>query len=119
MIKTIKKIEKMKSYANIVNNNDIERRIFTMMAIGFSVFVAIYLFLLCNMVFNIIGRKNMEMELRSLSSSVGNLELSYLSLSQKANLDLAHQMGFSESTNKEFAARKAIGSLKASFGNDL
>ena len=112
----------MKTYAgsvSIVNNNNLERRIFTTLLLGFAFFTAIYLLLLGNMIFNIIERKTAETEIRNLSSSVSGLELSYLSLSKNINLDMAGSLGFSETSQKKFTSRKALGSLKLASSNDL
>ncbi len=63
--------------------------------------------LLGNIVFSIIEGRTAETEVRSLSSDVSALELDYLSLSNKVNLDLSYQMGFVE-VKAKFATRKSI-----------
>ena len=62
------------------------------------------------MVFNIVERKALEGRALTLSNEVGNLELEYLSVSQKVDLNLAYSLGFKE-TKKTFANRKALGSI--------
>ena len=106
---------KLKSYApniNIVNNNDINRQILRTMLYTLGGLAMCYVFLLGSMIFNIIERKSVETEARALSNEVGSLELQYLSLSSKVDLDFAKSLGFKETSNKTFATRKALGSIK-------
>ncbi len=104
---------KLKSYAgnvNIIDSGNLQKRIFSMMlwTLGFLAFV--YVLLLGNMVFNIVERKAFEGRALTLSNEVGNLELKYLSESQKVDLNLAYSLGFKE-IKKTFANRKALGSI--------
>ena len=46
--------------------------------------------------FNIVERKALEGRALTLSNEVGNLELEYLSVSQKVDLNLAYSLGFKE-----------------------
>jgi len=97
---------------NIMNNNIEVRKI--ILNIILSVFGALafwYVLILGNTVFNIIQRKTLEREALVLSNEVGNLELSYLSISNSVDLPLSLSMGFKE-TKATFATRKFLGSLK-------
>ena len=60
------------------------------------------------MVSNIIARKGYEMDARSLSSEVGELELSYLAKSNNVDLALSYSLGFKEA-KATFATRKTVG----------
>ncbi len=104
---------KLKSYAgnvNIIINNNLHRRILNLMLWTLGALALFYVFFLGNMVFNIVERKALEGYARTLSSEVGNLELQYLSVSQKIDLDLAYSLGFKEVKTK-FATRKSLGSI--------
>ena len=105
---------KIKSYAsnvNIVNNNDLAKRALHFMFLSLGVLSIIYFIVLSNMVFNIVQRRNLESQARTLTNDVNNLELSYLSLSNKVDLNLAYSLGFKE-TKTEFTTRKTLGSIK-------
>lgn len=105
---------KMKSYTdgvNIVNNNNIEERIFKTVIFSGIVLALFYMLILGNMVFNIIERKSLEADARTLSNEVGNLELQYLSMSNKIDLNFSYALGFKE-TKTKFATRKSLGSIK-------
>ena len=104
---------KLKSYArnvSIVDNGNLQKRILNMMLWMFGILAFCYLFFLGNMVFNIVERKSLEGYALALSKEVGDLELEYLSASQKVDLTLAHSLGFKEIQTK-FATRKALGSI--------
>lgn len=97
----------------IITNNNIEIRKIVL-GVMLSVLAALavcYVLILCNMVFNIVGRKTLEKEALVLSNEVGNLELSYLSVSNSVDTALSSSMGYKE-TKATFAIRKSLGSLK-------
>lgn len=104
---------KLKSYANnvnIIDNGNLQKKILNTMIWMFAILAFFYVFFLGNMVFNIVERKSLETYAHNLQSDVGNLELEYLSMSQKVDLNLAYSLGFKEIKTK-FAIRKALGSI--------
>lgn len=104
---------KLKSYANnvnIIDNGNLQKRILTLMLWTLGILALSYVFLLGNMVFNIVERKTLETYAHTLSNEVGNLELEYFSMTQKVDLNLAYSLGFKE-TKATFASRKTLGSL--------
>jgi hypothetical protein len=94
---------------NIMNNNiEIEKVIFNTM-LSVTVLLAIfYVSILGNMVFNIVERKTLEKETLSLVNEIGELELSFLSVSNSVDMNLSSTMGFKE-TKATFAIRKSLG----------
>ncbi len=105
---------KMKGYvgqANVLDHNS-QSRLLGFLLLTFGLLAISYLFLLGNMVFNIVERKALENEARTLANEVGGMELTYLSMSSKIDLELAHSQGFKE-VKAKFATRKALGSLPA------
>ena len=77
---------KIKTYSgnvNIVNNNNLDRRILNAMLVSLGVLALCYVLFLGSMIFNIIGRKSAEVNASALSSQVGDLELQYLTMSSK------------------------------------
>jgi hypothetical protein len=97
---------------NITNNNiEVNRIILNTMLLVFGALAILYFFILGNMVFNIVQRKNLEKEALTLSSQVGNLELSYLSVSNSVDVALSSSMGF-KATQVNYAVRKSLGTLK-------
>lgn len=108
-----------KFHTNIVNNNDLEKRVFRGMVYFSSFLVLCYFLLLSNMVWNIVSRKSLETQAMHLNNEVSNLELQYLASADKIDLDLAHSMGFTETKNKQFAKNTALGGLNTIAYNGL
>ncbi len=107
---------KLKSHAsnvNIINNGNLQRRILNIMLWTLGILAFFYVFLLGNMVFNIVERKALEGYAYALSNDVGDLELEYLSMSKKVDLNLAYSLGFKEIKTK-FVTRKTLGLLNLS-----
>lgn len=78
---------------------------------SFGVLALWYVFLLGNMVMNIVERRSLEKETFSLSNEVRDMELVYLSMSNNIDLAFSHSIGFKETAAK-FATRKSLGSIK-------
>lgn len=105
---------KLKSYsksASIADNSDLNRRIFRVMFWLIIALAFCYVLLVGNTVFNIVERKALEVSAHSMSNEIGELELQYLSVSNKVDLALAESLGFKE-TKAKFATRKALGSIE-------
>lgn len=111
---------KLKNYGgniSIVDNNNLERRIFYILLSFCGALGLCYILILGNMTFSIVERKSLEAQARTLSNEVQGLELTYLEMSSKVDLALAESLGFKE-TKTNFATRKSIGSVKFA-NNDL
>jgi len=94
---------------NITNNNiEMSKAILNTMLYTLALLALLYFLILGNMVFNIVQRKNLEKQELGLSSQVGNLELSYLSLSNSVDVALSSSMGF-KTTQVNYAVRKSLG----------
>lgn len=105
---------KIKNYAgsvDIVNNNNLQRRILNIALSSLGALAVFYVLLLGNMVFNIVERKSLETNLRTLSSEVAELELTYLSISNTVDSNLGLSLGFKEQP-ATYATRKSLGSVK-------
>lgn len=89
-------------------NNDIERITLRLIFWSFAALALLYILLLGNMVFDIVERRSLEINARSLSNEVRNLELTYLSMSNNVDLALSYSMGFKEA-KASFAIRKSLG----------
>jgi hypothetical protein len=103
---------KLNSYTRSTSmvNSVINKRLFAIMVWCLIVLALCYALFLGNMVFNILERKTFEADARTISNEIGNLELQYLSASNKIDLALAESLGFKEIKAK-FATRKTLGSI--------
>lgn len=104
------KVKKYANNVNIIDSGNLQRQILNTMFWMLGILAFGYVFFLGNMVFNIVERKSLEGYAQTLSNEVSNLELEYLSTSQKVDLNLAYSLGFKE-TKAKFATRKALGSI--------
>ena len=107
---------------NIVRNasivhNDIERIAFRFIVWSFGALALLYVIFLGNMVKDVIERRSLETRAHIIANEVGNLELTYLSLSNNIDLNLSYSLGFKE-TQVIFAPRKSLGlGLTGELGN--
>jgi len=111
------KINKYVSSVGVVNNN-LERLIFNVILGSFGVLALLYILFLGNMVLNIVERRSLDTDARALASEVGNLEFTYLTMSNNVDLTFSYSLGFKE-TQAVFATRKALslGSINTPFDN--
>ncbi|MFA5841545.1 MAG: hypothetical protein WC835_01105 [Candidatus Paceibacterota bacterium] len=101
----------MQKYAIEFNNRtitlvegSIERNVFLFISSALAASFALYLVFVGATIVNIVERKNIESGNRTLSSRVSELELAYLSESNKVDLNLAYSLGFKDATNAVFAS---------------
>ena len=105
---------KLKSYAGnvrIINDGNLYRRILNSLLLALALLSFLYIAFLGNMIKNIVERKTFENSARALHNEVSELELTYLSESQKIDLELSKTLGFRESVAK-YVTRQSIGILK-------
>ena len=95
------------SGVSLVNNN-IEKLILNIILGSFGVLAILYLVFLGNMVKDIVERRSLEADARTLSNEVANLGLTYMSMSSGVDLNLSYSLGFKE-TKTTFATRKSLG----------
>jgi len=110
MKRTAIKIKKYTKNVNIVNNNNLEKRILCILLYSFGICAFLYVLILGNMTFNVVARQSLGVHVRTLSNEVGDLELKYLSLSNKVDLAMSSEMGFKEAKT-QYAVRKSLGTL--------
>lgn len=110
MKRTAIKIKKYTTNVNIVNNNNLGKRMLNILLCSLGMLALLYVLILGNITFNIVARQSFGINARTLSNEVGNLELKYLSLSNKIDLALSKEMGFREA-NTKFAVRKSLGAI--------
>jgi hypothetical protein len=106
------KIKRYGSNVGIVDNGNLQSKMLHVILFSFGALALCYVLILGNMVFNIVARKAIEVEARTLANDVSELELSYLSASNKIDLALGHSMGFKEA-KAQFVTRKFSGSVGA------
>jgi len=94
-------------------------RLLNGMFVSLGVLIAIYLFMVASITFNIVNRKISEAETKTLSAKVGQLELSYLSAYKDIDLSASRELGFIE-VKPEFVTRSGgIGTTALSSGKKL
>jgi hypothetical protein len=64
-----------------------------------------YIYLIGSITFNILARKTLEADVRSLASNISKLELTYLDNANKIDKNFALSSGFVEVKNNIFATR--------------
>lgn len=110
MKKASLKIKRYTNNVNIINNNNIEKRILSILLYSLGVLALAYILILGNTIFNVVARQSFGAEIKNLSNEVGNLEFEYLAMSNKVDLALSNEMGFKEA-KKTFAVRKSLSVL--------
>ncbi len=93
---------------SIVNNQDLEKRIFKGLVFALAVLFASYIYFVGHTVFNIVARKAIDVDARNLTSAVSSLELEYFSLSNKIDLSYAESAGFINPNQTAFANRENL-----------
>lgn len=112
MKQNILKINTYASSLSIINNSNLESKLFKLMLGILGILAISYIFIIGNITLNIIERTALLESEHSMSNELGDLELQYLALSSKVDLNLAYSLGFKEA-KASFATRSTAGDTYA------
>jgi hypothetical protein len=79
--------------------------IFRLLIGAFAILSITYLYFITSITFNVLARKSLETTIRTLGSSISELELSYLARVNTIDKNFALSIGFSDSKDMLFATR--------------
>lgn len=113
------KVKQYTNEVNIINNNDIERRVLKAILLSFGFLSLLYVLFLGNMIFNIIERRTLEAEARTVGNEVMDLESTYLSMSSKLDLESSFAMGFKEITPSYATRPSSLGLNSKANSNEI
>jgi glycerol-3-phosphate acyltransferase PlsY len=91
---------------NIMVNNHTRRTLFRVLVSLLVVLSIIYIYLIGSITFNVLARKSLENTVRTLGTSVSELELTYLNTTNKIDKSYALSLGFVDMHDTLFAARQ-------------
>jgi hypothetical protein len=107
-------IEKTKIYSGkvkVIDNDNLQSRIFRILLVLLGALALCYFLISVKMVFNIVARQDLGIQVKNLTKEVSDLELKYFSLSSKLDIASSKEMGFQE-TRAQFATRKSLTALE-------
>lgn len=90
---------------NMMENNYTRRTMFRFLLSGIIILCILYVYFIGSITFNILARKSLESNSRTLGSNVSQLELTYLANSSKIDRNYALSKGFVDARNNIFVAR--------------
>lgn len=105
---------KINKYTKSVSNIDtmnLNTNILKYIFYSFGVLAFGYVFILGNMITNILERRAFEIEIRELTNSISALELDYLEKGSNIDLAYSHSLGFSD-TKVFYVTRQNIEHIK-------
>jgi hypothetical protein len=98
------KINTAKNNRAILNNNDMNRRVFFIVLSLFGIVAGLYVYFLGTIVFGVLERRTVATEAQTMRQEVNDLQIRYLSLNNSINLGLASSLGFTEAKGALFAS---------------
>ncbi len=104
-------INKYANNATVIHHVDLNARILKSIFYAFGLLALGYVFILGNLVTNIIERRTLEIEARDLTNVLSALELEYLEKGSIIDLDYSHSLGFKD-TKIFYATRLNIDNVK-------
>lgn len=98
-------VGKIRLQANIVNNDNLEKRALYAMTGTLGILFVAYIFFLGSITFDVVERKSLEAQAKESMSTISALELRYLALSNSIDLAYAGNLGFTETKSAQFVSR--------------
>lgn len=90
---------------NIKENISTQKILFRALITGSILLFSVYIYLIGSITFNVIARKSLENSVAALTSSVNQLDLTYMNNTNQINKDYALANGFVEMHQNIFASR--------------
>lgn len=90
---------------------DTRTRVFWTFAVLSIISLIIYVWAINMTVRNTVTRQNLENDVASISTKIGELEFSYIALKNNVSLDMAYTKGFKKVSSAEYISRGASRSL--------
>ncbi len=81
------------------------KMLFFIFATVLVIVFALYAYLVHKTIMNVVARQKAEDQIATLSGTIGNLELQYMTAQNSITLNLAYSKGFKEATPSQFIAR--------------
>lgn len=100
-------INKIKINTRTINQH-LDKRMFLAVSSAFCMLLMMYVYFVGSTVFNIVERKSAESTMRTLSSSISDMEIEYITLAKNIDLTMAKTLGFNEPKDVYFAARTPV-----------
>jgi hypothetical protein len=97
---------------------DLRSKVMYFIFVSFGIFSFLYVLVLGNMVFNIIERKTVELDIRNLANEVGNLESDYIALTNSIDKNSSLISGFHE-IKPVFATRTSLSFISGNTNTKL
>lgn len=92
----------------ILGIENLERKLFWYFALFIIVFSGLYLYFINQTIINVVERQNNEKRIARVNSQISDLEVSYLDLKNRINMDYALSKGFVKVSNEKYMSRKTF-----------
>jgi hypothetical protein len=92
---------------NIIEDGHIQRTLFRALMIALVVLSTTYLYIISSITFNVLARKSLDTNVRSLQSALNQSELTYMNDLNKIDKNYALSNGFVEAHQGIFVTRQS------------
>lgn len=86
----------------------LERHMLALLFFSAVLLMTLYIFFVSSSIVNVVVREEIEQEIATIYSDVGELEFTYLALKDDITLELAYDLGFTDIVGKTFVTRKSL-----------
>ncbi|HJN62977.1 MAG TPA: hypothetical protein QGH03_01970 [Candidatus Paceibacterota bacterium] len=101
----------------IPSNPNLERKLIIFLFVGIVVLGISYGYFVKQTIVNVVSRQNVEEEMGDLGSRVSNLEVRYIELKNKIDLDFAYSLGYKDVSEVKFVSRSELSKTLTLYGN--
>lgn len=93
--------------SHVIENTNTQRILFKVLVALIITLSVVYIYLIGSITFNVLARKTLENQSRTIGSRVSALELTYLNTANKIDKSYAGALGFVDAHDNIFATRTA------------
>lgn len=97
---------------NIANDGALRRRIFRILISSIGVLSICYVYLIGTITFNVVARRALEANMNEINSTVGQLELQSINLTNNIDIAYGKEHGFTEAKGTLFVNKEQAVALR-------
>ena len=96
-----------------------QKRLFTILIFSIVLLLSMYGFFVSKSIVNALVREELQNEIATVSSTIGDLESQYIVLKNAVDIEFAYSLGFTDVVEKKFVTRRSVLGKQLTVNNEI
>jgi hypothetical protein len=95
------------------------KRLFTVLVFSIVLLLSFYIFFVSKSIVNALVREELQNEIVTINSDIGDLESQYIVLKNVVDIEFAYSLGFTDVVEKKFVTRRSVLGKQLTVNNEI